>query len=425
MQNQVYAVDALGSGDGNAKLLWKQDLSETIAGLNSRNENQQNQILMGRVIFNGVYTPMGPVLGPITGRQVCFQRVRNLVAIDALTGQTVWTRQNVAGQSVLFGDDEYIFCIPPDANNQRALVFRAADGEPLGERAIPQSESLSQFNPRLTTLGRHVLIWAVEGDKRVVRLFDPWHQRDVWRAEPVSAGAKCVVWQQQVVALMEPDGRVQLFGLADGRKLLDEKVEPVTKDDRNTLAEIYLSGSRDHFVLFANNVSQHDVAVSNVNPIPYNYTNPFNPRINGRIYGFDRQTGKQLWTTAVARQGIFLEQPSELPVIFMAATTYEQNVPTRQLTLSLLCLDKRTGRTVHGKTAAASTIGYFELIGDSDKKTVDLRASRESVKMTFTDQPLPEPPAPGANQAKPAAEKQSSLLRPVINAIIRSQETKK
>jgi hypothetical protein len=288
-------------------------------------------------------------------------------------------------------------------------------------------------------LGRHVLLSSIEGDKRIVRLFDPWHQKNVWQAPPLSPAARCYVWQQEVVALMEPDGRVLLVNLADGRTLIDKQVEPVTvrqpdKTTRTSLAEIYLMGSRDHFVLVANSVSQHDIAVNIVQPVPFGYTHPMNPRVHGRVYGFDRVSGKKLWTAEVARQGVLLEQPSELPIVFFAATTFDQNPPApgrASPTLALLCLDKRTGRTIHAKNSSSGTLSHFDLVGDPEKQTVDLRAPRESFRMTFTNQPLPEPAAgegkPGAPSDLPPAEpekKQSSLLKPVLNAIIRAKEAR-
>lgn len=434
LQNQVFAIDGLGDGKGTPRLLWKQNLSETLPGLASNTDNQENQLFIRGVVFSSSYGAPQPVLGPVTGRQIVFQRVRNLVALDVLSGQTLWVRQNIPLQSVLFGDDEFIFCVPPDSGGQRALVFRAADGHLLGERAIPASEqTIGPAQGRLITSGRHVLLSSIEGDKRIVRLFDPWHQKNVWQAAPLSPAAKCFVWQQEVVALMEPDGRVQLVNLADGRTLIDEKVEPVTitqpdKTTRISLAEIYLLGSRDHFVLVANSVSQHDMAVNNVQPVPHSYTHPMNPRVHGRVYGFDRVSGKKLWTVEVARQGVLLEQPSELPIVFFAASSYEPNqqVPGRSPTLGLLCLDKRTGRTIHAKTSSAGTLSHFDLVGDPDKQTVDLKAPRESIRMTFTNQPLPEPAAGEAAKppVKAGAEKQSSLLKPLLNAIIRAQEAK-
>src|SRR4029079_9861509 len=139
---------------------------------------------------------------------------------------------------------------------------------------------------------------------------------------------------------------------------------------RTSLAEIYLMGSRDHYVLVANGVSQHDIAVNTVQPIPYGYTPPMTPRVHVRVYGFDRASGKKLWSVEALRQGILLEQPSELPVVFFAATTYEQNqaLPGRTTpTLSLLCLDKRTGRTIHTKNSTSGTLSHFDLVGDPEK----------------------------------------------------------
>jgi hypothetical protein len=274
------------------------------------------------------------------------------------------------------------------------LVFRAADGQLLGERPIPTTDLLTGAAPqRLVTFGRHVLVSSIQGDKRIVRLFDPWHQQNVWQSQPLSPAAKCCVWQE-VVALMEPGGRVQLLDLAEGTPLVDEKVEPATvaqpdKATRNSLAEIFLMGSRDHFVLLANSVSQQDVAVNMVQPVPLGYTSPMNPRIHGRVYGFDRRSGKKLWTAEVSKQGVLLEQPSELPLIFFAATTYDQNpqAPGRATqNLALLCLDKRTGQTIHAKSTPSGTLA-FELVGDPEKQTVDLKAPRESIRMTFTSQP--------------------------------------
>jgi outer membrane protein assembly factor BamB len=381
INNHVYAVDALGDGKGNPKLLWKQNLSETIPGLSSNAESQENQIMMRGVFFPGSFGSSLPVLGPVTGRQVVLQRLRSLIALDVLTGQTLWIRQNIPSQCTLFGDDEFVFCVPPDSNNQRALVFRTADGQPLGERAIPAGDGFGSSQGRLTTLGRNVLLSSLEGEKQLVRLFDPWKQTNVWQAKPLSPAARCCAWQQEIVAIMEPEGRVQILNMADGRPLVDEKVTPVTavlsdKSTRVSLAEIFLLGSRDHFVLVANSVSQHDIAVNAVHPVPFGgNSHPMNPRVHGRLYGFDRATGKQLWSVEATRQGILLEQPSELPIVFLASSTYEQNPQVQGRvppTLNLLILDKRTGRAIHSKQSSVGTLSYVDLVGDPEKKIIDL-----------------------------------------------------
>lgn len=430
--NDVYAIDGISSG-GAAKLLWKQNLTETIPGLssggNASNDPFQQQILLGgRVFFNnGGYVPPGAALGPVTGGQVCFQRVRNLVALDPLTGETLWIRQNIPPQSLLFGDDEYVLVVPPATPGQPengprpALVFRAADGLAVGQRVIPASEFIAPVTQRPTTIGRHVLIHSQDGGRRTVRLYDPVMEKNVWQSRVLAGGAKIHVWRQEAVTIVEPEGHALVLNLRDGRTLVNSPVEPVTDPKGpipNLLGDVYLLGSRDHFVIVANSFSQSDSKLAAVQPIPFGYTNPVNPRIHGRAYGFDRKTGAKLWSLGIEKQGLMLEQPTELPVLVFAATVADQqaNFNTRaQAKVSLLCVDKRNGRELVNKQLAYA-IANYELVADVDKKTIDLKMPRDSIRMTFTEQPLPAAPAEGE---KPAANKQSSLLMPVLKALLK------
>ena len=73
-------------------------------------------------------------LGPVSSRYVCFQRPQSLVAIDPLSGETLWVRQDIPGETATFGDDEYVFAaVAPN----EALVLRAENGELVGKREIP------------------------------------------------------------------------------------------------------------------------------------------------------------------------------------------------------------------------------------------------------------------------------------------------
>ena len=72
-----------------------------------------------------------------TARYICVQRLRSLIALDPLTGATLWVRQDIPQGSVVFGDDEYVFVLPPD--KPEALVLRALDGEYVGTRKIPRT----------------------------------------------------------------------------------------------------------------------------------------------------------------------------------------------------------------------------------------------------------------------------------------------
>ena len=116
------------------------------------------------------------LLGPVTNEYVCFQRFRNVVAVDPRNGETLWVRQDVPPGSELFGDDQYVFVLSPDRED--AMLLRAADGELLGTRKVPRLSGrqplptgqqktvfsrLEEFC--LATLGRRLLLWWPEPEE--------------------------------------------------------------------------------------------------------------------------------------------------------------------------------------------------------------------------------------------------------------------
>jgi outer membrane protein assembly factor BamB len=423
MGNEVLAIDGLRGDTG--KVLWKQNLAETIPGVTSDPARGNASILARQQFFVGgnMYGAPTAMLGPVSDCQIVFQRIRNLVALDPLTGETLWIRQNIAPFSVLFGDDEVIVAMPPnqtEQNQRKALLFSAVDGQSLGQRTIPGSESLSMFHPRMTTVGRSVLIVAHENGKKRLKLFDPLTQKAVWQSGPFSLGARFDVWREQVVAGMEPTGRIVLHELVSGRLIGEAAAEPVTDANSRTpnlLSEIHLTGSRDHLVVLANSLTQTDVQLNTIQPIPYGNNNPANPRIHGKAYGFDRLTGKLLWTKEIERQGILLDQPSESPALIFAVNSFDANNPTSRQS-RLLCLDKRNGRTLINRTSNYPLQNY-EMSIDLDEHAVDWKAPRDSVRMTFTDAPLPPP---GAEPEAAQNGRQSSLIAPVLKGILKEAE---
>ncbi len=62
--------------------------------------------------------------GPVNARMVCFQRMRNLVAVDPLTGDQLWVRQDVPQNSDVFGDEQYVFVLAPGKEEAAVLSRR-------------------------------------------------------------------------------------------------------------------------------------------------------------------------------------------------------------------------------------------------------------------------------------------------------------
>ncbi len=70
---------------------------------------------------------------------------------------------------------------------------------------------------------------------------------------------------------------------------------------------------------------------------------------------------------------------------------------------SVLCIDKRSGRTAY-KGELNNPTGIFHVVGDGEKKTIDVVMQQKTVRLTFTDKPIPPPAAAGAKPAKPPAK---------------------
>jgi len=205
MGYQILAVDTLGGvGGEGARVLWRQDLVENVAGANMNfGGGQYVQVpwAIPRMIpMDQLGRPLGS-MGPLTANMACFQRLRNVIVVHPISGETLWTRGNVEPGSDLFGDDEMLFIVTPSSDD--ALVVRALDGHELGRRKTPPS------GQRVTTIGRRAVSWNIEDGKAVLKMTDLWDQKEIWKwqfdpsAKPwlvadESVGVFCARWSFRV-----------------------------------------------------------------------------------------------------------------------------------------------------------------------------------------------------------------------------------
>ena len=145
---------AAGKSSEPPRPLWFQDLNDSSAD-KVKNLKVKNQPVVqpgGQPPF-AVYSPPAVInaIGAITDRYVCFQRFRNLVAVDPLSGEPLWVRRDIPQGSKVFGDEQFVFVLPADASQpgaaqgtaapqpkpREAMVLRAADGQLLGKRKMP------------------------------------------------------------------------------------------------------------------------------------------------------------------------------------------------------------------------------------------------------------------------------------------------
>ena len=391
--NQLLALDTLRPIGSGSRVLWQQELFELAPNVVGNSAVQLRQIKL----------PWGPtkqipqysesvvqgVVGPITDRCICIARGRDLLALDPLTGATLWTWHGLKPGAEAFGDNDAIIVAPQDGSN--ATVLRTTDGQRLGICNVPPIDRRGGYH------GRRVLTWhSAEGgsDNKVeILLADPWKGQDIVLGD-FASGMKGTTVDDEALAIYEPNGRFRILSLDDGRKLIDEQLEPET-----SLGDIVVEATPDQYLLVARRHTAQHSPINNMQFMPMNMQG-FDASVqlvSGSVYAFNRASGKRLWSVPalVDRQYMVLDQGQELPVILFIRTP-RRDAPQvgGEGNGSILCLDRRTGRALLDEEVPLQINNYhFGMTGDRQTNTVSLTASNHTFSLQFTDDPVPpEPP---------------------------------
>jgi len=401
MRDKILALDTLTtSPSASPRVLWSQDLSEPAMQMPNLPPVplRAGNFLWAQPRAWQAYGIDTSGLGPVNDRYVCFQHFRNIVAADPLTGEPLWIRRDLAPGASLFGDEEMVFVVPPEKNE--ATVLRAIDGELLGTRRLPdppqpapgaaiagtaETAARSPFREDcLETIGRNVLLWRSDEGRRVLQLFDPWQQRELWPPRKFAGNAHVASIPGEAVGVLEPDGRFVLVALPSGRIVADLKLTPEPE-----LVEIALVRSGDQYILVTHSPLREVLEAPPIQPMPGVLHKPIS---HGRVYALDLE-GKLLWPAPVVinNQHFLLSQPAAIPILTFACQVYKRELTgSGRYITSILCLDKRTGQTVYKKEFPDST-GVFEIVGDTEKKTVELIVQRSVVTLKFLDKRAADP----------------------------------
>lgn len=374
---QLLAIDTLAATGGRdtVRVLWSREITDSLPGVAMHRGIHANQMALpwgGRktVVADSYGKPIGQI-GPLTADHLCFQESRKLVAVHPRTGEVLWTRLDVEPGSDLFGDDDYLFVVEPGA--AEALVLDPLDGRELARRAVPPGKN------RMTTIGRRVLVWDDAGARQQIRLVDPWTEDVLW--EHGFTNARCDLLGQDAVGIVET-GRFTLLNLRDGKPLIQAPVDPL-----RGMHEIFLLGTETQILLITNSQASTRSGVF-IRPVPGGMNR--SPLVNGYVYGFDRRTGERVWSRRIDRQGLSLDQPSLLPVLVFASIVYERQQQNARNSnhVKILCIDKRSGRTVYQEQTPGPDLANFDLDADLKNRVVDLKLLRKTVRMKFTDKPF-------------------------------------
>jgi len=412
----LLAIDTLPGPTAPAdRVLWRHSLvplatQDTV--VKQINQKTSSNIWGQRKVTTTARMESGEVrigrIGPVHPLGVCYQRGQSLICVDPLQddGSPVWVRENVPPGSDLFGDNEFLFVVPADATE--AMVLRQIDASSVGPRMVPPAEN------RWTTVGRKILTWKQSGQRLVLTLYDPWYEEDVW-SYPFPVGSKGCLVDQDQVAILATDGRFTLISLADGAILIDEMLEP-----EPILDAIHVLRFSDQTILATTTslVSNRDQSVRVAAAPSPSYV----PLIHGRVYAFDRETGRRQWPVpaVIEQYGLPLDQPAESPVLVFLRHEPAGENESRALKTTVLCLDRRDGRIILDNTDVArdsriyvaSQSGTYDVTVDPLAQQVSLKLFEKNLTMTFTEDPVPpEPPAQTGSEASFITKRENSVQR--------------
>lgn len=372
---QLTAIDTLQGASSANRVLWTIDLSDQIGGLGSMQTVTPRGVTLKwggtRYVPEDGFGRRYGTIGPVTAGGVYFQRLHELHCVDPLTGKTIWVRKDVPLGLDLFGDDEYLLATPPNKASD-TLVLRAATGELVGTRRTLPIED------RMTTLGRRVLTWQSLGGRQRLEMRDIVADEPQWSHE-FASGSKASIIAQDAIGVFQPDGEFALVRLADGEQLTRKKLRK-----ENMLLGIHLLPWDGGYLL-----ATHTAAPAGSNRTVQPYPNAGDcPLLTGQIYAFDRD-GKSLWESpvSVSQHGLWLSQPPGLPVlVLMRQMTRPSPISSREPRMSVMCIDKRTGKAVyHEDDLQGTTVSSCAMTADPAASTVTIGLPNQQIRLTYTN----------------------------------------
>jgi outer membrane protein assembly factor BamB len=416
---EIAAVDGLRADRTADALLWRQDATDDPTGTSAQrgvfSSSRTTNPLLG--IRTNTYDSTGRQAfgtGPLTASGVVFQRGRQLVCVDPLTGQSLWERSStpqaeIPQQAELFGDGELLFVADARLESKAtdALVLSAIDGSILGRRKLDLPER------RWVTSGRNVLAWDEKNSLVMLKLYDAWdHGRELWSRQLAKASRGHIIDGEEL-AILEPSGQFTVVSLATGnvRYAVPLEAEPA-------LAWIQVIRSESQYLLLAS----QEVAGGNGGLMPLPISNGMPQRgMHGRAYAFRRATGKLQWPTPafVAQHWLPPDQPTESPLLFFVAMRQNNN----KTSTVILALDRRTGQIVYENELAGAMAVTCDVVADLPKRTVTLALvggqGNRGVTFQFTDNPRPpQPPAQTGEMASTAAGRLPGVVDQTLGAAI-------
>ncbi len=401
---QVMAIDTLALKSGRTQsTLWRKS---TVRSPTDRFQNRhsvrnlQNRPGSNRPQRTQIDERWIGVLSPLSRDGLVYQDQRGLTCVDPLTGRVRWSHANTPNACELFGDDRVVVAL--ENNNTKAQVYSVHDGRSLGEVEVPLWKEL------LTTRGTDVIAWrrnsagqqemasrnVLSGESKWTHVFD--------------SGSVVDVGLGKYLAVVEPTGRYVVVDLESGKLLVD-----YTSQIDGVIAQVHLFQGADCLTIAVEQARQTPTSRRMI------WANGIDQSVfDGELMSFGAQSGQPLWSrpAQIRNQSLLLTQPVNLPVIAFVGNYHRQDTTGRQQFISLMLLEKSSGRVLVWEDELPASPNYCDIVADAAAHEVRVEMASQSVKLSFTDAPRPPEP-PASYEAATAAEEGPRGLYRILQRI--------
>ena len=372
---ELFGIASLNrTGEKQARLLWQTD---TLAGRRLKPNDWEARLQTARrgfgvdsVLVLDRFGREPDRVGPVRVGYMCYHDRGRLVAMESATAARLWQRDDIPAGTVTVGDDEYVVMYRLDS--LEIEVLRALDGKTVKVHRLavwPRDFLMQQ--------GRYALAATQEVHAQRFRQIDLVSGRSVWE-RGFSREAVPFRIDGQKLGIVRPDGRIDVVRLRDGTTLT---AHPASLPDR--WADVFSIIDEHSFYV----VVSGPFADQNSSEATNHVIGLRTRAVNGRLFAFDRRSGRLKWQTVLEDCALDLDQPLEAPFLIGSFWRLEKSsgrVTRRKF--GIFCIDKRTGRRIYEQqeTATRRSTGHWALKTDIDQGWIELKTEQKTASLDFT-----------------------------------------
>lgn len=306
------------------RIVWQESLRNPSAA--------QDININGRFNRYPDYSAYGRVFG-LTSECVIYKVGSKLMAGDLASGRLAWTRLDASANEVTVDDRAVAISL-----NGNALLWRTIDGSDIAKRT-------HQSGLPVWGAGSRQVVHRFRNGGVTVECRDLVQDQVFWSRECPSDTLSVVV-EYQDVAILEPDGKLSMLNLADGRQKYQTQLPLESPRERNWFAvqrssgqDIILSGEKTSQVFAFDPVGAHSTVA-----------------FSGHVCAVSGTDGKLQWVTPVEKVAYDRTQQATLPLLMLTSRQLDRrgvNAFDQRFRMNAEILDKRTGRKIYSTEESA------------------------------------------------------------------------